>query len=271
MARPFAKDFHDPPLEVVVDESLSAKAAAGPDRIRLRAGTCFAPADIAQLTHHEAYVHSGTARNGRRQPRLSCLGLGAPRTTATQEGLATLAELITTAIDLNRLRRLALRIKGTAVALDGGDFLDVFRVFLESGQTPRESYFSTSRVFRGGDPRGGACFTKDTVYLRGLLSTHTYFLTVLHERRIESLTQIFAGRMTWADVGELAPFFESGVIEPPSIVPPWVTDRRRLAAWLAFNNLTHRLPMETARLEDYIPRDHVPGTTTRWSRELRQD
>lgn len=142
-------------IKVVVDPDMVSKAAAGATRIRLRDATCFSEFDLEQLLQHEAFVHSLTAINGRSQGHLKSMGLGAPRTTATQEGLATFAELVTGAIDISRLERIALRIIAIDMALDGGDFLDVFRFLVESGQTENESFNSAMRVFRGAPLTGG--------------------------------------------------------------------------------------------------------------------
>jgi hypothetical protein len=97
------------------------------------------------------------------------MGLASPRTTATQEGLATFAEQITGSIDIARMKRLSLRIEAVAMALGGADFIEVFRYFLAAGQTPEDCFASSQRVFRGVPTAGGSAFTKDTVYLRGLV------------------------------------------------------------------------------------------------------
>ncbi len=150
-------------IEVKVEPDLGAKAAASVRRVRLRAGTCFSEADIDQLLEHEVFVHAATARNGAEQPLLTSLSLGAPRTTATQEGLATFAELITGAMDVSRLRRIALRILAVQHALDGADFVEVFRFFMGAGQSDEESAYSAARIFRGAHGAGsGNAFTKDT-------------------------------------------------------------------------------------------------------------
>src|SRR5690606_23946017 len=96
-----------------------------------------------------------------------------PLVTATQEGLATFAELVTGASDIERLKRISLRIVAIHMAMHGADFIQVFRFFLDAGQTEGDSFASTQRVFRGVPTTGGAAFTKDTVYLHGLLSVHT--------------------------------------------------------------------------------------------------
>ena len=81
-------------VKVELDPTLIAKAAASPTRIRLRTNTGFSEYDRNQLLMHEAYVHTLTGLNGRQQPVLGSLARGSPRTTATQEGLATLSEMM---------------------------------------------------------------------------------------------------------------------------------------------------------------------------------
>ncbi len=242
-------------VEVVIDRELSAKAAASADRIRIRAGTCFSPADIGQLTEHEAFIHAATALNGRSQRGLACLSLGAPRTTAAQEGLATFAELITGSIDLARLRRLALRIRAVHLAEEGADFIDVFRYLVDAGQTERESVQTAMRVFRGGDVRGRHVFTKDVVYLRGLFAVHTFLRKAIAENRPELIARMFVGRLCVTDVLDLEASFASGLITPAVHVPPWARNVRALAAYLSFSLLTNRVQL--ARV-DYRDLSHDP-------------
>jgi hypothetical protein len=116
--------FVDDQVKVVVDNELSSKAVAGSTRLRVRGSAVFSELDLDQLYHHEALIHMATAINGRRQRNLRSLGLGAPRTTRTQEGIAVFAELATRSIDISRLRRLALRTQVLKQALDGADFID---------------------------------------------------------------------------------------------------------------------------------------------------
>ena len=80
---------------------------------------------------------------------LPSLALSSPRITATQEGLATFAEQITGSIDIERMKRISLRIEAVAMALDGADFIEVFRYFLDAGQSRSDSFTSAQRVFRG--------------------------------------------------------------------------------------------------------------------------
>lgn len=239
-------------VKVVLDPELSSKATAGSRRISLRATAMFSERDLNQLVEHEAFIHTATLLNGMHQPYLRSLGVGAPRTTRVQEGLATFSEIVTGALDIARLRRIALRVVMVKRALDGADFIEVFKGFLEAGQSEVESYRSASRVFRGGDVRGGVCFTKDGAYLEGVMLVHVFVRKALQEGRGELLPMLFAGRLTTADVIELAPFRESGLIAPPLYVPPWARDPQRVLATMAFSTAVQRLRLDRLDLQRFV-------------------
>lgn len=232
-------------VEVIVDEGLSAKAAAGSTRVRLRSDACFSPYDPGQLLQHEVFVHSLTAQNGKAQPVLDLLGRGAPRTTATQEGLATFAELITGAVDVRRLERIALRVLAIEAALDGADFVEVFQLFRDAGQPPSESFLSTQRVFRGGDPAGGGVvFTKDAVYLEGLLTVYAFFQWCVKHERLDLAELLFAGRMTLGDVFALEEARDEGLVLGPRVTPPWFRQVLGLVGFLAFADFAHGFDLD---------------------------
>ena len=244
--------FQHDEVKVVLDPNLPSKATASSKRITLRATALFSERDLAQLTEHEAFIHTLTALNGKHQPHLQTLGLGAPRTTRTQEGLATFAEIITGAMDISRLRRIALRVVMVKNALEGADFVDVFRGFLDAGQSEVESYRSAARVFRGGDVRGKICFTKDGAYLEGVMLVHVFIRKALQEGRGELLPMLFVGRVTTADVIALAPFLDSGLIAPSTYVPPWARDPQRVLSTMAFSAAAQRLRLDQVNLQRFV-------------------
>lgn len=250
MEETLGKFFWRHNIRIEIDPTIVAKAAAGPTRVRLRAGTSFTEYDRLQLLEHEAFVHSLTALNGREQPYLKSLGLNSPRITASQEGLAVFAELITGSIDLGRMKRISLRIIAIDLALRGADFLDVFRFFMDEGQTEAESFTSAMRVFRGAPLSGGYAFTKDTVYLHGLLSVHTFFRWALKSQKLMLTRYIFAGKMTLHDVLAFEPFFESGFIEPPMYLPPWAARTNALAGYLSFSLFANRIRLDQIERRD---------------------
>ncbi|HEV2608020.1 MAG TPA: flavohemoglobin expression-modulating QEGLA motif protein [Xanthomonadaceae bacterium] len=239
-------------ITVVLDPCLIAKAAAGPTRIRLRTAAAFSEYDRQQLLEHEAFVHSLTALNGREQPYLKSLARSSPRVTATQEGLATFAEQITGAIDIDRMKRISLRIIAIDMALSGASFLDVFDFFESSGQSPTDSFTSAQRVFRGAPLAGGSAFTKDTVYLHGLLSVHTFFRWALRNRRLRLCRLLFAGKMALQDVLRFEPLYDEGFLAPPLYIPPWVQRANGLAGMLAFSLFANKIRLDNVDAGDLV-------------------
>ena len=239
-------------INVVLDPDLIAKAAAGPTRIRLRSGAAFSAYDSHQLLEHEAFVHSLTALNGREQPWLKSMARSSPRVTATQEGLATFAEQITGAIDIERMKRISLRIIAIEMAMSGANFLDVFDFFARAGQSPADSFTSAQRVFRGAPLGGGSAFTKDTVYLHGLLSVHTFFRWALRNRRLPLCRLLFAGKMALQDVLAFEPLAAQGFIAPPLYLPPWVQRADGLAGMLAFSLFANKIRLDRVDADDLV-------------------
>lgn len=239
-------------VKVELDPTLIAKAAASPTRIRIRTNTGFSEYDRHQLLVHEAFVHTLTGLNGREQPYLTSMARSAPRVTATQEGLATFAELISGSMDIERMKRISLRIVAIDMAIGGADFVQVFRFFLDAGQTPEDSFASTQRVFRGAPLGGGAAFTKDTVYLRGLLSVHTFFRWCLRHRKIAVARQLFAGKLALEDVFALQPMFDAGAIAAPQYVPPWMQRANGLAGMLAFSLFANKIRLDRVDADDLV-------------------
>jgi uncharacterized protein (TIGR02421 family) len=227
-----------------LDPHMLAKAAAGAHRIRLRTGAEYTDYDRHQLLQHEAFVHSLTALNGHEQTVLGSLALSSPRTTATQEGLATFAEQITGNIDIERMKRVSLRIEAIAMALDGAGFIQVFHYFLDAGQSAAEGFASAQRVFRGVPLTGGHAFTKDAVYLRGLIGVHTFFRWALRQDKLRLCRMLFAGKMTLGDAQRFAPLFDAGVLQPPRWLPTWVSRANGLAGMLAFSLFANRIRLD---------------------------
>lgn len=244
--------FTQDAVKVIVDPAMSAKAAAGSKSVKVQAGAMFSELDLAQLLNHEAFIHTATSLSGKAQPHLRVLGLGSPRTTRTQEGLAVFSELITSSIDLVRLRRVALRAIAVDAALSGADFIEVFRIYLEGGQTESDAYNSAQRVFRGGDVRGRIAFTKDGAYLEGLLLVQTFLRKVIADERPELIPVLFAGRMTLGDAIELEPLFREGLLSPARYLPDWLRGLRQLSAYLAYSLVSGRIRMDLVELQRFV-------------------
>ncbi len=230
----------DAPAVEVVDE-LSANALAGARSIRVRRSACFTDRDVAQLVQHEAFVHVCTSLNGLAQEHLPLLASGHPGTTSTQEGLAVFSELVTGAMDPDRFRRLAGRVLAIQMAIEGADFLEVYRFFLGRIGDPSQAFESARRVFRGGVLTGGAPFMKDVVYLHGLIRVSSFLHAVVAAGRADLLALLFCGKLDVEDVPDLAVLAAEGICAPPKHLPPWVADRRFLVAHLTFAQFQNRV------------------------------
>lgn len=229
--------------EVIIDKDVSSKAIAGRRRIRIREDALFSDMDIDQLIHHEAFIHVATAINGHKQDKLKILSASHPGTTKTQEGLAVFAEYITGHLDLDRLRRLSDRILAIQMAIDGADFIEVYRFYLEHTGDEEVAFENSRRVFRGGVMTGGAPFTKDIVYLDGLLNVHNFLRTVVSDGRADVLPLLFVGKLDIEDMAEMVQFKKLGLLREPTYLPPWIKDIRFLLTYLAYSSFLNNVEL----------------------------
>lgn len=232
---------------VIIDKEVSSKAIAGRHRIRIRADAKFTDMDIDQLIHHEAFIHVATSINGHAQTDLKILGASHPGTTKTQEGLAVFAEFISGHLDLDRLRRLSDRILAIQMSIDGADFIEVYRYYLTKTESKKQAFENTRRVFRGGMLTGGAPFTKDIVYLDGLLNVHNFLRTVVAEGRADLLHLLFVGKLDIEDTAELIQFKKMGLLREPPYLPPWIKDIRFLISYLAYSSFLNSVKLPNMR------------------------
>ena len=230
----------DAPTVTLVD-TLSANALATADEIRIRRDARFTDKDAIQLLNHEAYIHVATSLNGRAQTDLPILGAGHPGTTRTQEGLAVFAEIISGTIELDRLRRLSDRVFAIQMAIDGADFLEVYGYFLERTGNPDQSFENARRVFRGGVITGGAPFTKDVVYLFGLLQVSNAIRAIFSAGRSDCLRLLFCGKLDLQDIPALCELAAMGLCRPARYLPPWASDLRSLLAILTYSTFMNKI------------------------------
>jgi uncharacterized protein (TIGR02421 family) len=267
LRRAVERHFGDRAPEVQVVDSLSANALAGARYIRLKRGATFSDRDVYQLVHHEAFVHVTTTLNGVEQKSFPILGGGHPGTTRTQEGLAVFAEFITGSMDPERLRRLADRVLAIQMAIDGADFLQVYRFFLEQTHSEAQSFENARRVFRGGVLTGGGPFTKDGVYIEGLLRVHNFLRSVVQLGRIDCMHLLFSGKLDIEDVPALAMLAAEGLLEAPRFLPPWAADLRFLTSYLAYSAFLNQVDLSAVRshyahmLGDAAPIPRFSGPT----------
>jgi uncharacterized protein (TIGR02421 family) len=235
--------FGDDAPKVEIVDDLSANALASSKRIRVRRGALFTDRDSQQLLQHEAFIHVATALNGKAQEDLPILALGHPGTTRTQEGLAVFSEFLSGTLELDRFRRLADRVIAVQMAIDGADFIEVFRWFSERSATPEQAFESTRRVFRGGLITGGAPFTKDVVYLSGFLQVSTFSRAAFAADRADCLATLFSGKLDLSAVPALCELRRLGLCRRPKFLPPWAADPRWVLTWLTYSTFAARIDL----------------------------
>ncbi|WP_411819474.1 flavohemoglobin expression-modulating QEGLA motif protein [Hyphococcus formosus] len=239
--------FGDAAPRVEITRNVSAKAAAGRDYIKLRADAHFSDLDESQLLQHEALVHIATGFNGAAQPHFPILGESYPGNARTQEGLAVFAEFISGSLDPRRFKRLADRVIAINMSAEGADFLDLYTYFREQGDkdAPFEAFESARRVVRGGLVNGGGPFTKDSIYLQGLLEVHNYLRTAVRAGDPAFIRLLFAGKIDLEDLGAMKFLRDAGLLAEPKYLPPWATDLRYLLSYLAYSTFLNEIDLKS--------------------------
>jgi len=117
---------------------------------------------------HEIGTHVVTYYNGQQQP-LREFYSGMAGYEPLQEGLAVLAEYLVGGLSRPRIRLLAGRVMAVQSIYQGADFIETFRLLHDQYNFSQPVAFNIAmRVYRGGG------YTKDAVYLRGLMNLLSY-------------------------------------------------------------------------------------------------
>jgi len=250
--------FGDAAPEVLLVDELSANAVAYTSRIKIRRDAKFTPKDSAQLLNHEAFIHVATGLNGQAQTDIPILAIGHPGTTRTQEGLAVYSEYVSGTLGMDRLRRLADRIIATQLVIDGADFIELYRWFLERSPNPEQAFESTRRIFRGAPITGGAPFTKDCAYLSGYLSVATFIRAAFRAGRADTLGLLFSGKLDLFSIPALGELRSQGLVKRAQFVPPWASDPGWVLAHLTLN--TFMADIDLSAVTDAIAEvlEHCP-------------
>jgi uncharacterized protein (TIGR02421 family) len=248
----FSSYFGDDQVRVEVDDAIISDAAAGSDYVKVRSGAVFSPRDIDILEVHEGWVHVATSLNGQAQSVAKWLAKGPPRTTTVQEGLAALMEIFTFRTYPKRARRLNDRVIAVDKAEDGASFLDVFEWYRTEGYDEEECFANTRRIFRGGVLSGGAPFTKDACYCKGIVLNYAFIQSAIHHGRDDLIPLLFLGKVAHEDVPTLAARIADGVVRPPKYLPALFRDLSGLAIWMAYSSFLTQLHAESTA--DYYGR-----------------
>lgn len=169
-------------------------------------------ARLQATLQHEVGTHILTYYNGRNQP-FHQLHSGMAGYEELQEGLAVLAEYLVGGLSRPRLRLLAGRVIAVDSLKGGADFVETFRLLHdEFGFSQMGAYMMAMRVFRGGG------FTKDVVYLRGLVSL------LRHLADGNDLEPLLIGKVALSHVDLLEELTWRQVLKPPVLRPCYLDD-----------------------------------------------
>lgn len=186
--------FHPDDFEVKASTSLLSDSSSGRRSIKLNPTKDYSRKQLEVFLVHEGWVHLGTSLNGSAQTDHLWLGTWAPRTTYLQEGLALLTEVITGCLTPERWNKVVLRHMATSMAERGSPITDVYAYLRHHEMEDLDAFKLALRVFRGVPLEGGMAFTKELLYLHGMIELlyHLHFFKV-------PLKSLWAGKMSFEE------------------------------------------------------------------------
>lgn len=213
-----------------IDSRFAAEAHIVPDMgraIMCQAGNLLigaeakvSPQRLEALIQHEVGIHLVTSYNGKCQP-LQQLSVGLSDYLPFQEGMAIVAEVAMGGLDRGRLRHLAGRVLAVDCLLSGMSFDETFNHLRREFDFPLRALFEmVARVYRGGG------FTKDSVYLRGLVET----LRLIPLQ--EDFAGVFAGKIGFHHIPLIRELQSRSVLQPAPFRPRFLvlkSARERIA------------------------------------------
>ena len=210
------------PVKVELTDQIVAKVVAGMNRVRIRRDARFSTLELDSLWNHEIESHCLTAQNGSLHGTCDFLVAGGPRVTMTQEGLAVFYEVYGHTMSQMRFITLCNRIEAVHLAAEGASFIDLYRWFKDHAETSQEAFYNAQRVFRGARLEGGGPFTKDVVYLAGLLGVYNFLRLAVKQQNRLLVESLVCGRMALEDVATIAWLRTHGILNPPRFIPDWL-------------------------------------------------
>jgi uncharacterized protein (TIGR02421 family) len=170
LAQRLRETFGDADIEVKASTSLLSDSSAGRRVLKLNPYKSYTLPQLQTFLVHEGWAHLGTSLNGAAQSEHTWLSTWAPRTTFLQEGLALLTEIITGSLTKERWNKVLLRHLATSMAERGSNIQEVYEYLRHEGMQELDAFKLALRIFRGVPLEGGMAFTKELLYLHGLIA-----------------------------------------------------------------------------------------------------
>ena len=181
------------------------------DTLLISHNAAVAGARVNALLQHEIGTHLVTQVNGLAQP-IRMMGSGLAHYDETQEGLAVLAEIACGGLTASRLRQLAARVVAVHSLLSGAGFVETHRLLTRHGLPAGSAYGVAMRVHRAGG------FTKDAVYLRGVLEL------LAHVAAGGVLDLFFLGKFSLQDLPLVEDLARRGLLAPARVMPRYLSE-----------------------------------------------
>lgn len=230
--------FDEKDFEVKPSSSLLSDSSAGRRTLKLNPHKEYTTGHLDIFLVHEGWVHLGTSLNGAQQEDNPWLSTWAPRTTFLQEGLAIIVELITGCMTLERWNKVVLRHLAVSMAERGSSITDVYEYLRSHGMEDLDAFKLSLRVFRGVPLDGGMAFTKELLYLHGMIELlyHLHFFKT-------DLKSLWVGKISfeehimlldhWSFMDPKIKYF------PKSLEHPLVQERLQKLKELSFSLFNH--------------------------------
>jgi uncharacterized protein (TIGR02421 family) len=232
-------------VRVELTDEITAKVVAGMNRVRIRKDARFGKMDLLALWNHEIESHCLTAHNGAHQSQCEFLSSGGPRTTMTQEGLAVFHEIYGHTMSQHRFWSLCHRVQAISKVAEGADFIELFRWYKDRTEHEMEAFYATQRIFRGAKLAGGKPFTKDVVYLGGLLGIYNFLRIAVKSQNRLLIESLVCGRIALEDVAVIASLRSHGILAPPRFVPTWLEHWEALLCFFSFSAYLNYLDLSS--------------------------
>jgi uncharacterized protein (TIGR02421 family) len=156
---------------------------------------------------------------------LRLLKVGLAGYDGLQEGLAVLSEYLAGGLSPARMRTLAARVVATDAMIRGESFSSAFSQLVDQYCfEARTAYTIVLRIYRGGG------FTKDAVYLRGLVEILAFI------GKGGDLSPLFVGKLAADHIPVVRELLLRGVLRPPVLRPRYMEDPDSIARLKKLNS-----------------------------------
>lgn len=205
----YRQQFPDFKSQVILKNSITGLMVSQ-GNLLVGNGLKMSASRVEALLAHEVGTHVLTYFNGQAQP-FKLLSVGLAGYEELQEGIAVLSEYLVGGLSKPRLRLLAARVVAAQSLIDGASFIDTFRLLTDNYQFKQQFAFNlVTRVYRGGG------YTKDAIYLRGLLELLQYL-------RSEPLHELFfIGKIGISHIPIIQELRRRKVLHAPALLPHYL-------------------------------------------------